>query len=565
MLLKPRSNPRKIHDWYTVHNVNVFFKDHFCQVQTLISEIIKVNDCKILIEIGSGMGIPLNLAAEKNPDLTQAIGIDQDQSMLDHCNKEYNNKKLLFLHGDANNLLEVLNEKAPNAMKQDKKIVMMIGNTLNLFSTEQKLEILNQMTLVAGKHGLVLLVNFNADNFGKSIQHFYDKVPEWYNGIHRGEFDFTECTFKEPISGYSTKWYTKAETEQYVYKAGWDIQTFREIDLGIAFVGRYLPKPQNDQNQTLSDDFDNSSRKSGISEKEESDNFSIYDTESLRFYQAIRGGTELHIGVYENHQCSPDSDRSKLIRDASQKSQEVLWEKSHEFLHDKYKKEGFKMIDFGSAYGDQAIKFVKKGANFVSCVEISAKQNIICKKKINSENLELHISNPGERSYTDTGEPDESFHMVYSQDSFLHAKEKLRLVLKEASRILVNGGILCFSDILMSDEKDASIHLKQLFGILKVESLGSYKKYMKFAADYDLELIEFIDLSESQTTHYTYVLHLLKQEGDQLKLTKDYQEKTAEGLKMWINLSKASHLQYGIFFFRKREQDKVTENLVLNI
>ena len=75
------------------------------------------------------------------------------------------------------------------------------------------------------------------------------------------------------------------------------------------------------------------------------------------------------------------------------------------------------MVDFGSAYGEQAVTTVKNGAVFVSCVEISAKENIQCKKNIEKENLSLNISNPGERSFTDTGELPGSFHVVWSQDS----------------------------------------------------------------------------------------------------------------------------------------------------
>ena len=551
MILKPEfSQKRKQHDWYTVHSVNCFFKKHYEEVQNLITDLINHNDYKILIEVGSGMGIPLNVAIEKNPSLVGAIGCDLDPDMINHCKKEFNNKKLVFVQGDATNLSTNLNEKVPDLMKHDKRIVMMIGNTLNHLNDVQKLDILNQMALTAGKHGLVLLVNFNSHHFGKAVQHFYNMVPQWYNKINPGEFDFTTCTFSEPESGYSNKWFSKEETENYVYKSGWDVQTFREIDLGIAFIGRYLPKPHNDLNQTLSDDFSfesNSRKSSSRSLDIERNYFSVYDTESLKFYQNIRGNTELHIGIYNDLEKGTEIEQ---IRNASEKSFETLYEGTMKYLSPEMKTEGLRFIDLGSAYGDQAIKLVKKGAKFVSCVEISVFQNINCKKTVHNEGLELHISNPGERSYIDTGEPNESFHVVWSQDSFLHAKSN-REIIKEASRILVDNGILCFTDILMSDDIDASKNLEPIFRMIQTDDQGSYDKYLKYASEYGLELMGHSDETKSLTTHYMHIQHLLKHKADELNLSKDYREKAAEGQKNWISKSKGGYLRYGIFFFRK--------------
>jgi len=48
--------------------------------------------------------------------------------------------------------------------------------------------------------------------------------------------------------------------------------------------------------------------------------------------------------------------------------------------------EGLRIADFGSAYGGQAVTSIKNGANFVSCIEISGRENIACKKNIEKEN-----------------------------------------------------------------------------------------------------------------------------------------------------------------------------------
>lgn len=166
----------------------------------------------------------------------------------------------------------------------------------------------------------------------------------------------------------------------------------------------------------------------------ETDVQSYYDGESIRFYQGIWGGTDLHVGIYDKEPDENAKDRPDQIKRSSLKTKSELWSEMKKHLNPDFFKEGLRMADFGSAYGGQAVTCIKNGATFVSCVEISVKENIECRKNIEKELMNLHISMPGERSFTDTGEANESFHVVWSQDSLLHAGEFREKTVFEAAR-----------------------------------------------------------------------------------------------------------------------------------
>lgn len=198
-----------------------------------------------------------------------------------------------------------------------------------------------------------------------------------------------------------------------------------------------------------------------------------------------------------------------------------------------------------------AIFAVKNGINFVSCVEISMTENFECRKKIEQENLQLFISNPGERSFYDTGEYDNSFHLVVSQESFCHAGEYLDQVISESARILKKDGILCFSDIMMNEDSKDSSKLELILAQIKVKRLATLDDFKSLAEKNNLEFLEYQDFSYGLKTHYENIVMELEKKGDGLNFTKEYQKSLNEELNKWIENCDLQNLKFGIAVFRK--------------
>jgi len=130
----------------------------------------------------------------------------------------------VFIEGDALELNDIMLTNYPELLeKNPRRLVIMVGNSLGILPHVDKNDILNQMAECAGPEGLVLLVNWKAQDFGNALQHFYNKMPSLCGELKKGVFDFDECTFSQPDTGYLTKWWTIEESEKMVYLAGWDV------------------------------------------------------------------------------------------------------------------------------------------------------------------------------------------------------------------------------------------------------------------------------------------------------------------------------------------------------
>ena len=535
-------------EWSAVHTASDFFTQHYIEAQQKISEVIRSLKAEVIIEVGSGTGEPLAKMLEDNDQITHAIGLDFNENFIDSSKAEFTDPRAHWQAGDACDLKNIMDTNFPEIMKIPKKIVLIIGNTLGILPQEIRPLILKQMALTAGSDGYVFQINWTAENFGYALQHFYEKMPALCGGLTNGIFDFSNATFVNPDTGYSTKWWKPEEVEQLVSESNWDVLSMDSIKYGVVCIGRSLSKPNIKLKKELSDTTLSTRDKSRVSEEFEIQSF--YDGESIKFYKEIWGGDDIHIGIYES--LEKIDSKSEKIKAASDNSKLELQNTAKKYLKDGWMEQGIRMADLGSAYGGMAIFAVKQGINFVSCVEISISSNYECKQKIEKQNLQLFISNPGVRSFSDTGEYENSFHLVVSQESFCHAGEYRDKVIREASRILKNGGILCFSDIMMSENiKDAG-KLDSIFKQLKVKDLATMDTYKNLAEENGQEFLEYKDYSTNLKIHYENIKSELELKGDDLDFSKDYQKGLNEKLNDWLENAVLGNLRFGVITFRKK-------------
>lgn len=222
-------------------------------------------------------------------------------------------------------------------------------------------------------------------------------------------------------------------------------------------------------------------------------------------------------------------------------------------------KAGDKVIDMGSAYGGLARYIASTYGAFVSCVDLSAKENARNREMTKQAGLEHVVSCPGERSFTATGEADESFDLVVSEDSFLHAGQYRRESIVEAARVLKVGGHLVFTDVMQSDTCNEG-QMASVYQRIHLDDMGSPGKYKQWAKEAGLELVEFEDLTENIAKHYGTVKEVLQAKSASGALKGKVSDEYVQPCQLGFNhglIRRVTAILHGAFKFTKKRPRRV--------
>ncbi len=255
-----------------------------------------------------------------------------------------------------------------------------------------------------------------------------------------------------------------------------------------------------------------------------------------RFYATIWGGEDIHIGMYKN--------KDESIFDASRRTVEQMASKIPNLNADT------RIIDLGAGYGGSARYLAEKYGCHVSCVNLSEVQNDRNRRLNKQQGLE-HLIEVVDGSFEEVPYSDNSYDVVWSQDSILHSTNRGK-VLNEVARLLVQDGLFIFTDP-MQHGKGKRPDLQPVYDRLHLESMGSVELYREIAEKVELEEVEFEEHPEQLVNHYSRVLDEINRRYDELVevSNKDYIERTKKGLHHWIENGKKGNLNWGIMVFRK--------------
>lgn len=208
-------------------------------------------------------------------------------------------------------------------------------------------------------------------------------------------------------------------------------------------------------------------------------------------------------------------------------------------------------VDMGSAYGGCARAMASRFGCEVLCVDMSVKENEICRKQTKEQKMEHLVTCPTELSFLDTKAPDEHFDAVFSMDSFLHAGAA---VMKEIARVLKPGGIAAFTDPMRSDGvPKATVEevFKRVPGLNMETPLG----YVTGGAEHGLRLHAFEDRTEDMARHYAAVRAVLEDARDKGtlkgKVSDAFITKMLNGLQTWSEQAGNKNLTWGLMVFVK--------------
>jgi len=256
-----------------------------------------------------------------------------------------------------------------------------------------------------------------------------------------------------------------------------------------------------------------------------------------KFYYAIWGGNDIHIGLYDSPTDS--------IAEASQRTIKHITETVP------YINSNTHVLDLGAGYGGATRWLARKYGCKVTCLNLSEVQNERNRRVTSEEQLD-HLIDVVDGDFEHLPFEDGSFDLIWSQDSFLHSSNR-KAVVSEISRVLVpKGGNVVFTDPMAaanaSEEK-----LRPIKQRLSIDTFGSQAFYEQEFSRHGFEMVSFEGHRDQLVLHYSRVLQAIETQKDVLAkdVPADYVEHIKAGLRNWIVGGKEEQLDWGIHHFRR--------------
>lgn len=255
------------------------------------------------------------------------------------------------------------------------------------------------------------------------------------------------------------------------------------------------------------------------------------------FYYHVWGGTDIHIGVYENVEEDIATASERTVSTMASQCQPGLGHQTQ-------------VLDVGAGYGGSARWLARKFGCHVTCLNLSESQNARNRAMTAEQELADRIE-VIDGNFEDIPAADRHFDLAWSQDAILHSGQRKR-VLEEVDRVLKPGGEFIFTDPMQADDCPAGV-LQPVLERIHLDSLGSFAFYRQQARQLGWEEVGIFDLTLQLVSHYTRVRQELVKRREALasKVSNEYMDRMIQGLGHWIDAGESGYLAWGILHFRK--------------
>jgi sarcosine/dimethylglycine N-methyltransferase len=281
-----------------------------------------------------------------------------------------------------------------------------------------------------------------------------------------------------------------------------------------------------------------------------------YDSDdSQKFYNAIWGEETLHIGRYD---LLTDADKANLsLHEQISKAEEYHELEFLRLIQSKTKNNSgtiANLLDMGCGYGGLLRRvWNADGLTLEQATGCDISQKM-CEqaRQINERDGCAKTIDILEESYLSVSLPDQSCDMIISMDALLHVgPEGQAKAMQEAARILQPGGWIIFSDIMQQEVVDPE-EMKPIYERIHLTKMGTVSNYKEAMEAVGFENFEFLPSSSTNIEkHYGTVYKVLEEKGDELGISKEYQEKMKGGLTMWRDLG-TKNIVWGFIVAQKK-------------
>ena len=255
-----------------------------------------------------------------------------------------------------------------------------------------------------------------------------------------------------------------------------------------------------------------------------------YDGPADQIYRTI-WGDNLHLGV----PCSEECPHPEAMEHTNQIMAEAV-----------NLNESTKVIDLGCGYGSTARYLAANYGCHVTATNISEKELDLGRERAKEAGLEDLLSfEYGD--FHDLGYADDSFDVVWSQEAFLHGVDKLR-ILSECQRVLVPGGTLVFTDILVRKDTPESDRVR-IYDRVKSPDMWDIGDYREALKTLNMSVGRDEDWSEHVARSYGWVRDQVLANRDELLKLVDAEtiDGTVNALSFWVDAAQANKIGWAMF------------------
>jgi sarcosine/dimethylglycine N-methyltransferase len=425
-----------------------------------------------------------------------------------------------FFLADALHLVEWYEAKGYRRLYQ-KPLVICVNNTLNIMPQAMRGAVVDQMLGVAGRTGSCMVSYWNGNFFSHAVMNYYkNNAPLCGDFEVHAHVNWDDRILVTPTN-YSTHWQTPSEVQLLLRSYDVDVSTM---------VGGGRP-PLYGQPHIHCDGlaifvwFDSTSTSHAKG---------YYDSDDAQtFYQQIWGENELHVGRFDL--LTPQEVETLTLGEQIRRAEElhelelVRLIKSHTPGAD----HSLRIVDLGCGYGGLLRRLWDMGLVWkgIGC-DISHRMCVQARTRNRAAGAHQDIDIL-EESYLQLSVPNESADLVLSMDALLHVgPDRQRQVMKEAGRILRPGGWIIFSDIMQEEIVDAEL-MQPIYDRINLSKMGTIQNYHDALTECGFANFSTELHSHNIPIQYGKILTELEQRGDEIGLSKLYQDKAKRGLQVW--------------------------------
>ena len=259
-----------------------------------------------------------------------------------------------------------------------------------------------------------------------------------------------------------------------------------------------------------------------------------YDGPADEIYRSI-WGDNIHLGVYCSDECQQleaKEHTNEIMASAVTLGPDV------------------RVLDLGCGYGSAARYLAANFGCAVTGTNISEKELELARSRSEEAGLDHLLSfEYGDFHHLDY--PGDFYDVVWSQDAFLHAANKMA-VLSECRRVLKPGGALVFTDILVrkdTPEEDRA----RIYDRVKSPDMWDLEDYRRGLSSLELSITREEDWSENVAPSYAWVRDGLQENREALlpRVGAETIDRTVESLSFWVDSAKAGKIGWALIVAKK--------------
>ena len=254
-----------------------------------------------------------------------------------------------------------------------------------------------------------------------------------------------------------------------------------------------------------------------------------YDGPADEIYRTI-WGDNLHLGV----PCSEECPHPEAM------------EHTNEIMADAAPLEpGVRVLDLGCGYGSTARYLVSNFRCRVTGVNISEKELELARSRSREADLD-HLLSFEYGDFHHLGYPDGSYDVVWSQEAFLHAADRIA-VLSECRRVLRSGGTLVFTDILVRRDTSEE-NRSRIYDRVKSPDMWDLEDYRLALSNLGLRVIRMEDWSAHVARSYAWVRDRLQEQREAIlpRVGAETIDSTVEALSFWVDSAEAGQIGWAL-------------------